>query len=300
MTTPNIAVYAGDPMGPNGSPEIFAQAAQAGWTTIILGLFHIGRPSIPGQQYGDIIFGADPIIIQDGNWKLPDDSWPTAVAQLMAGGLVTQIYASFGGGGVEDFESLKAIYEQNGNSYAGTPLETNFQLFRQKLPAITGIDLDCEETYDEPSFIAFCQLVAGLGFSLTFCPYDNQPFWANALAALIESNPGAVKWWNLQCYDGGFGNDPQQWVEYVASVIPGFQGNDFILAGGWTNSGVQGVQALIAGLAAEPSLAGGFLWNIDGVIESGTGMAAWVGAIRNGYGAGPAAAPTAAAYEPAS
>ena len=293
--SPNIAVYAGGPLGPDAIAANFLGTQSAGWTTIILGLFHIGRPDIPGQAYGDIIFGGAPMVIHEGQWMLPNDDWPQALSQLKSGGSISRIYASFGGGGpVYDYTTLQKIYAMNGNSFAGTQLEANFRLFRSAFPAIDGIDLDCEDLYDPASFVAFCEMLADIGFSLTFCPYTNPIFWAQALASLNVSRPGAVKWWNLQCYAGGYGQDPAAWAAQIAASVPGFDTDGFILAGDWTNDGLGGVEALIAGLSKEPCLGGGFLWNLDGVLQAGPDQAPWANAIRTGFGRGPSGAAGAA------
>jgi hypothetical protein len=284
MVTPNIAVYAGGPLGPDKIATNLQQTRAAGWTTIIIGLFHIGRPDIPGQQYGDIIFGGAPMVIQDGKYVLPDYSWPEAIAKLKgAGSSITQIYASFGGGGpVFDYTSLQIIYEQNGNSFAGTAVEKNFQLFRQIFSAVDGIDLDCEDNYDQPSFNAFCQMLVGIGFTLTFCPYTYESFWVSALSAIQMAPRAPVAWWNLQCYDGGTGNDPQSWANAITAQMGGFPTEAFVLAGADAGPGPQGVQSLISGFASEPSLGGGFIWNMDEILASGSTMADYVAAIRNG------------------
>lgn len=288
MGNPNIAIYGGGPLGPDEIATNLNQTRDAGWTTIILGLFHIGRPQVSGQRYGDIVFGAGPIVIQNGDWLLPDASWPDDVAQLKQGSTITQIYASFGGGGgVEDFQSLRTIYEQNGNSFTGTELERNFTVFRQKFPAVDGIDLDCEDEYDPASFIAFCRMLIGLGFSLTFCPYTYESFWTGALAALEESAPGAVKWWNLQCYAGGAGNDPAAWAKQIERDVPGFHTSGFIVAGADAGGGPGAVQSLIGDFAGEPSLGGGFIWVLDEILSSGSSQADYVAAVRQGYGGGP-------------
>jgi hypothetical protein len=300
MVMPNIAVYAGGPLGPDKIATNLANTRSAGWTTIIIGLFHIGRPDIPGQQYGDIIFGGAPMVIQNGKYVLPDYSWPEAIAALKGtGSSITQIYASFGGGGpVFDYTSLQTIYEQNGNSFAGTAVERNFQLFRQIFSAVDGIDLDCEDNYDPPSFNAFCKMLVGMGFALTFCPYTYESFWVNALSA-IQTMPNApVAWWNLQCYDGGTGNDPQLWANAITAKMGGFPIEGFVLAGADAGSGPQGVQSLISGFAREPALGGGFIWNLDEIFASGSSQADYVSAVRNAMSAtkaahAPAVAPSA-------
>jgi hypothetical protein len=283
MNTPNIALYAGGPLGPSEILQNLAATQKAGWTTIILGLFHIGRPSITGQNYGDIIFN-DSMAISQGKY-VADSSWPNNVAQLkQAGSSVTKIYASIGGGrGVEDFQTIQTIYQSNGNSFSGTMLETNLQEFRQAFPAIDGIDMDCEDNYDQASFVAFCEMVIGLGFAITFCPYAGweMSFWTASLAQIEKQHSGAVKWWNLQCYDGGVGNDPKNWADAITQAIPAFPTNGFILASDWTEDSPSEVTTLLSNFSGEACLGGGFIWNMDGILNGPSTMAAYVSAIKS-------------------
>jgi hypothetical protein len=107
------------------------------------------------------------------------------------------------------------------------------EVFRATFPAIGGIDIDCEDTYDPPSFVAFCKMLIGMGFHITFCPFTNTDFWANALVQIDKAYPNAVKWWNLQCYDGGGENKPQDWADAIAKAAPGHQNEGYIVAGDW-------------------------------------------------------------------
>ncbi|HYE28097.1 MAG TPA: hypothetical protein VEA61_07670 [Allosphingosinicella sp.] len=308
MSTPIIAAYGQGQLAPTEIDQNLAAVQQAGWTTIILGLFHIGRPGVGNQALGDIVFN-DPIVITGGNLSEEYQGWPDQIAQLKQGGSITRIYASVGGGDtVIDFTTIQHIYEQNNYSFSGTALEQNFLAFRDDFSAIDGIDLDCEDNYDQPSFNAFCSMLAGMGFSLTFCPYDRlqKTFWANALKATNGISPGAVKWWNLQCYSGGAGNYPQDWANAIASAIPGFPTAGFIVAGDSADYRPDEVQSLIAGFSGEPSLGGGFVWTLDNIIESQSTsqytMADYVAAVRNGLaGETPAAkaAPPAGPSVPA-
>ena len=93
MSKPNIAVYAGNSLGGSGIVTNLPATKQAGWTTIILGLFHIGYP--PGQLEAEIFFNDVPVVA-DGKY-LGDPSWPNNIAQLKQNSSITQIYASFGG-----------------------------------------------------------------------------------------------------------------------------------------------------------------------------------------------------------
>jgi len=284
MNAPNIALYAGGPLGPAEITQNLAATQQAGWTTIILGLFHIGRPQIQGQSYGDLIFN-DSLTISQGKY-IAASSWPGEIAKLKQGGsAVTKIYASVGGGkGIEDYQSIQAIYQGNGNSFSGTMLETNLQVMKNTFPAIEGIDMDCEDNYDQASFVAFCEMVIGLGFDVTFCPYAGweMTFWTASLTQIEKGNPGAVKWWNLQCYDGGQGNDPKDWAAAITAALPSFSTDRYILASDWTEDSPSQVTSLLSGFAAEPCLGGGFIWDMDGILNGGSTMADYVKAISAG------------------
>ena len=284
----NFAVYAEGCMYPASASiqpvkTTISQLQQSGFKTAILSLFHIGRDYAisPKQVMGDIYFNNTPVISK-GSY-VGDPIWPGLI-NSMIGGTVTRVCASVGGGGVMDFETIQKIYEGNGNSFANTNLMGNFQYLRKTFPTISIIDMDCEETYDQASFVAFCQMLIGMGFGITFCPYTYQSFWTGSLAALNTSNPGAVKWWNLQCYDGGGGNDPANWATAITQAVPGFSTVGYILAGDWTNDTPSEVQALMGTFNKELCVGGGFIWTLDNIISSTTSMKAYVDAISVGLG----------------
>ena len=292
MSNLNIAVYAEGCMYPDTAPQgisvdqIISQLQQSGFTTPILSLFHIGRNySISPLQIMGNIYYNNTLVISQGSY-VGDSNWPTLVGKMI-GGSIGQVCASIGGGGVMDYETIQKIYNGNNNSFSGTNLEANFKAFKQTFPSVSVIDMDCEETYDEISFVAFCQMLIGIGFDITFCPYTFQTFWVNSLAALNQSNPGAVKWWNLQCYDGGYGNDPANWASAITNGISGFDTDDFIVAGDWTNNTPSEVQSLMSSFKNESSVGGGFIWTLDSIIDQNpsdplSGMKAYAGAISNG------------------
>jgi hypothetical protein len=280
-------------------------------------MLHIGDPSRPykGHQfkYGDIMYNtADPLMITEGKYVGPS-GWPGQIAQLKGGSSqVTQLYATLGGDGssVIDFQTIKTIYNNNHQSFSGTDLEKNFRVFRKTFPAVDGIDMDCEETYDVPSFVAFCKMLIGFGFGITFCPYIMMDFWTGALVQIEKDHPRAVKWWNLQCYDGGGNNDPQTWANAIKNAFPGRQTNGYIVAGDWArfydpNSNSWGgdcppsLQAKFSGFSSEPCIGGGFVWSLDAIRSTMNAQPAWgsngcgsadislagyVAAIRKGLG----------------
>ncbi|MBA3487831.1 MAG: hypothetical protein H0T88_11710 [Lysobacter sp.] len=288
MNTPIIAVYAEGVMYPTTASQsvhtTIYQLQKSGFNTPILGLFHVGRDYdiTPAQITGDIYYN-DTLVISQGSY-VGDSSWPGLIGSMIGGG-VTKVCASFGGGGVLDFQTLKRIYEGNGNSYAGTNLLANLNVLRHTFPSISVIDMDCEETYDQPSFVAFCQLLIALGFQISFCPYTWQDFWTGSLAKLNASNPDKVVWWNLQAYDGGAGNEPGQWAAAIGTAIPGFATAGYIVVGDWTNDSPSEVKNLLRGFSNEPSLGGGFMWTLDDMISAGT-LDAYGSAIKAGLGVG--------------
>lgn len=286
MNTPNIALYAGGLLRPQDIMKAM-NVRNEGFSTIIIDMFHIGNPAVKaGTQLGDIIFnGDDPLVIRDGKYVAASD-WPGHIAELKApGSKVTKLYACFGGAPpwVHDFQTIQTIYNNNNNSFSGTQLEKNCEVFRATFPAIDGIDMDCEETYDLPSFVAFSKMLAGMGFNLTFCPYDTNQmnFWTTALVQIEQAYPDVVKWWNLQCYDGGGGNNPQDWSDAIAKAAPGRQTQGYILAGDWVRfydpdpnwkswrgDCPNAIEQMFSGFAKQACVGGGFLWSLDLINDS--------------------------------
>ena len=269
----------------------------SGLNTVILGLFHIGRDFDidPPQRLGDIYFN-DTLVFSQGNYvgygsNAGDTaSWAQLLASLSEGGRITQVLGSIGGANnvIYDFRAIQKIYEANGGSFRGTNLERNFRKLREVLPTISIMDMDNEETgfVSQESFSAFCRMLVQkeMGFAITFCPYTDQNFWTGALKALSDSDPGAVKWWNLQCYAGGDGNDPQTWAGYISQAIPNFDTTGYIMGSDWSrfyNTEDQqwegdlpfstcpggSVYTLFKPWSSENSIGGGFLWNADQVFE---------------------------------
>lgn len=292
MQTPNLVLYGMNRLGPYHVLDHIDEVRASGFTTIIMGMLHIGNPVVKSTtQLGDIIFNGDePLVIRDGERPFPlvtgDPhfacmAWPGRIAALKGGTTsVTQIFASVGGGGagvnrVRDFETIQTIYEANGKTFANSVLERNFKALRYLFPAIDGIDMDCEDTYDPASFVAFCEMLIGLGFELTFCPYWGPSFWANALFEIEQKHPMQVKWWNLQCYDGGRSNNPDTWAAAVGSVFGQPPAKDYIIPGRaarFWDGGWQGEcpSQIAQDFAAWPkaALAGGFIWDMDAIIDA--------------------------------
>lgn len=323
-STNNIAAYAEGCLYASSNNEVaqvqqtISQVQQSGLTTVILSLFHIGRDFdiSPPQIPGDIYYNGTLIISQGkyvGYGSNPGDtsSWADLVGSITSktvpGNSVNTICASIGGASsvIYDFRCIEKIWLNNNKSFEGTNLQQNIQVLHNLIPGISIIDMDNEETdmyYDDSnppsqpvieadsrgSFIDFCKMCITIGFDITFCPYMDQDFWTYSLGQLNSSNPGKVKWWNLQCYAGGDGNDPQTWAGYITDAIPGFDTTGYFLASDWTRyydttynswggdfplitcnatGNNYSVTTLMNKFVNESCVNGGFLWLIDQIIS---------------------------------
>jgi len=276
MAAPKIGIYAGDPLNPERIRTEGDRIKAAGWTTIIVSLFHVSdtRQNLPD---GSMIYFNDIPIITLGQPATPYKGWNKALLQLKENSSIEKIYLSFGGGPpVRDFQTIRDIYNVN-NTFDATMLKRNLEALRDLLPDIDGIDMDCEETYERASFVAFCKLMDSLGYRLTFAPYQEQKFWIDALIDL-QSLPGVVERINLQL--GAY--DPQDWVTQFKSA--GFDTTNFFLSGdlsayydphpdglppGWYGSCPSTVTENLISRRKniETSIAGGFIWNLDNILN---------------------------------
>ena len=133
MSGPDLAVYSGDALNPAKIADNLHDTKLAGWTTILLGLFHVGG------QPGTVIYFNDLPVIVDGSLIELFKGWQQPLHEILEARIVRRIYASFGRGEpVQDFSNIYKIYQNNNNSFAGTMLETHLKIcatpFR-RLPA---------------------------------------------------------------------------------------------------------------------------------------------------------------------
>jgi hypothetical protein len=289
----NIAAYGqGSTMYPLDANRAEA-IRKAGWTTIILGFLHI-------DAAGNVFFSENKIL--SCGCYIGDSNWPGQLGELFGEGstLTNNLLAGVGGAKVNDFQNIRNIYQSNNNSFERTPLKANFQTLYDLFNSIGTIEMDVEETYDKESFVAFCRMLHRIGFDITFCPYRKMDFWLDSLKELQRSRLGPVKWWDLQCYDGGGNNNPQVWADAITAAIPGFDTNGFILASDWvlasdgTGDCPDGVISKLSHFKNEPAVGGAFLWTIGNILWQGTqnpnpcgtkaSMADYVAAVKKALG----------------
>jgi len=253
------AVYGGGPFYSGGTP-VMDDLRASGFTTVMLWSVHV-------DTNGDLHLNDEPLI-SDGNYVGPNTGWSAELATLkQAPTSVNRIEVSIGAGGTTDFESIQALVNGTGAGAGTGPdsiLYRNFQLLKQ----ITGADaanFDDESAYDLASATAFGQMLAGLGYKITFAPYTNRSFWAS-----LKANLGsAVDKIYLQDYAGGTGNDPAQWTSALGMpVIPGL----------WSKNGTgcsagdspATVQSKMTAWKQSAGIPGGFMWLYDDIQKCST------------------------------
>lgn len=246
-------------------PDVIEDLRHSGFTTIV------GWP-IRVDPAGDLAFDDLPLV-RDGRW-VGDPAWPGRLADLKDGGSVTRLSFSVGSGESTDFTHIHALMAEHGTGPT-SPLHRNFAALRQAVPAIDAIDLDNEDHLDVATVVSFGQLLVGLGWDLTFCPYKGREVWLDALAALWTWKPGSVTGIHLQCYSGGLGNDPGDWKAAIGRrSLPGLDLAGFIAPGLWCVHGdpctaggdsrcPEAVRSQLATWASAYGIQGGWLFLLE-------------------------------------
>jgi hypothetical protein len=226
---PNIGVY-GNGLFQDTTPPYDQQLAQmraSAFTTVVLWALHV-------HEGGDFYFN-DNLAVRDGQlmWdpdpakKMLNPDLPKLLSAVRASG-VERVGFSIGPF-VSDFEAIAA------NMHVAT---INFKSLITAL-SIDFIDFDYEGSYsagDRGMLIQIASLVDTCGAGVSFCPYEMEDWWLGCLAELYSRlGRQPVRYMNLQCYDGGDGNDPAEWVDAIkrypkplgitdpdAFVLPGY------------------------------------------------------------------------------
>ncbi len=307
MANLNSVIYCSGEMGPPTISEHISDVQGSGVTTVVLWAMHIGRPSIAGQHWGDLIYNNSPYtLVSQGTYNSDYAAYPGQVAQLKQNSDVTKIFFSIGGANppVWDFTSIATIISESGTG-TNSPLYQNFSALRSAFTtngvcAIDGIDLDCEEDVSTDTIVQFSEMLFGLGFEVTFCPYANATnFWQPSMQSLWNAGY-KVSWWNLQCYSGGYGNryELPNWISAIAGVTGEDAAPSYLVPGlavsgsegdGQCPTGSGSIESTFAGWKSL-GIPGGFLWNYGSILNNeGSGscsgsanLAAYVQAIDDG------------------
>ncbi|WP_420130559.1 mannan-binding lectin [Longimicrobium sp.] len=296
----------------NPSPsyaEQITQLTKGGFTTVLLWSIHV-------QANGDFYYNDTPMV-SGGKLQLGSD-FADNVNALVSGG-VSEILLSVGAWGTaSDFVNLQATWDTAGAK--------NLQALCAAFP-VTAVDFDYEPQaqYDptgkliKPAYtpaeaamiIDLTMKVSSLGVGVTYSPYENIPFWTYCLQQLYQLNGNVqpVQWLNLQCYAGGAGNDPLDWITAVNLADAGIADSGaFVVPGYWVTGGEgttcpSDLQSTFQGLSGS-GITGGFLWNSGDLFQyesanspscgGATYPVDYANAIVNGLGGqSPSASPSA-------
>jgi hypothetical protein len=181
-------------------------------------------------------------------------------------------------------------------------LYRNFAALKSVIPGIDAVDFDDEDLWDSTTTVAFAKMLHGLGYEVTFCPLSDIGFWVGCLKQLNSAIPDLVTGFNLQCYSGGEGNDPGEWITAVKKAMgPSFPAQAFVRPGLWCANSPpsctegqcpDSIEQTFAGWRSL-GLTGGWIWLLDDVIkcqDSGScsggpmGTEAYARAISEGLG----------------
>ncbi|HEX6041488.1 hypothetical protein, partial [Longimicrobium sp.] len=98
--------------------DLVTAIGDSGFTTVILGLFHVAAapasPPSPGSHLlGDIVFNQGPAVVSNGTIQTSvvgtGSDWAHYLHHLKRSGSVDRIYLSFGGGSVRDFRNIASF-----------------------------------------------------------------------------------------------------------------------------------------------------------------------------------------------
>lgn len=263
MSPITAGIYGGGPLY-SGGQEVIDDLRASGMTTVVAWSVHVSTS-------GDLIFN-DPKIVSGGEY-VGDESWPDLLASLKEPpSSVTRLIFSVGAGGVEDFHHIQSLIEKEGTG-PGSTLYENFKALKDKIPVIDAIDFDDEDLMDADTTVKFALMLGDLGYQVTFCPYYDCDYWAGCLKQVDAASPGLVTAFNLQCYSGGAGNDPGDWIEAVQQAMgPDFDAKGLVLPGLWCSNGdgcedgqcPDSIKSTLQGW--KPSgIQGGWIWLLDDV-----------------------------------
>ncbi|NOK07855.1 PKD domain-containing protein [Corallococcus exercitus] len=253
------AIYGGGPFY-SGGTAVMNDLRGSGFTTVILWSFHI-------EDNGDLVYNDIPVV-RNGAY-IGDPAWPTRLASLKtAPTSVNRIEVSIGAWSVPDFERMARLVNGTAAGCGSTLvcgtgsssiLYRNFQALKTATGA-TAVNFDDESAYDLAPTTQFGQMLAGLGYTITFAPYTNQTFWRS----LKDNLGGVVDGIYLQVYDGGAGNNPASWNTAMGMTVdPGLWSRHG--SGCASGDSPATVQSKMSNWKSTAGINGGFIWLYDDI-----------------------------------
>ena len=272
--------------GKNAQDLLALQAS--GFTTAILWTLHV-------DSDGSLVYN-DTVIVRDGIFAATFNYLPELVTQLTAAvSSVQTVLCCIGSADAMDFTHVRTLLA---TSEGRLTLIRNFSALSTALP-IHGYDFDDEDLCQAPTLAALSEILCSSGrMIITYCPYTRQDIWNQAISEVYawaqNQTPRLeqpVRWWNLQCYAGGTGNDPAAWAQMLSSdagiaapaayIVPGYAAN------GRTPLSIEQTFRKLA--TNDPGINGGFIWNSSAITAAGYAPRDYAQAIITGLDSGSAA-----------
>lgn len=263
MKAVTAAVYGGGPLY-FGGQQVIDDLKESCFTAIVAWCIHVAED-------GTLVYNDKPVLAEGGEYKAGPE-WPRRLADLKQGGSVRTVLFSVGSGGVADFHHIQSLIKSQGTR-PNSILYKNFRALKDAIPIIDAIDFDDEDLFDQSTTVEFALMLYELGYHVTFCPYSGTDFWVSCLHELELKHAGLVTGFNLQCYSGGSGNDPQAWIDAIRKKMgPDFDAKGFVFPGLWSRHGEEcragGCPSDIESRFADwkpLGIRGGFIWLYDDI-----------------------------------
>jgi hypothetical protein len=270
QTTPNAIVYTEDML----TAESVKNLAQSGFTTVIVGLFHV-------HSDGSLWY----------NDSAVEASHATLISSLKSttGSKIEKVLISIGGGNWKghpasvsdsDYPAMKNTWITPAPRQSTTS-QQNIVAFMQDA-RVDGLDLDYEPeetSFDVDFIIQIVQDISAQGFMLTAAPYKHSDYthWQSVLEACATDAGNLFSWWNLQLYGGA---DYENWYSKLSVV--------------WASTGIQNAelaQFLVPGYSLfcgdipdnlidlvkdHSALNAAFIWKYDTIADCANAQATYI------------------------
>lgn len=234
-------IYGGGAIAFGGQPVI-NDLQSAGYDTVIMWSVHVvgADHTSNGIQYykGDLILNNTRIVSRGVYSEQETMNLPANLASLRQGGKV-KILFSVGAGGptIHDWANIQALMGKDPGPT--NILYKNFKALLEAMAAvegggIDGVDYDNEDNLNTDVMVEFGQMLARIGYPhVTLCPYMATNVWVDTVSQLdAEFGAGFVSAIHLQCYSGGAGNTPLDWINaFNAKMGSGFDAASLMMPG---------------------------------------------------------------------
>lgn len=264
VATPKSVLYAMNYMAPEKTTdETLKDLKGSGFDTLIIF-------SIDGNAAGDLTFFGTPIYT--GGAYVGPAGWPGRIKSLKTGATsIRRLQFCLAG--------PYGVYRTYRNAHGSGP-ETNWYKNWARLKedmGVDAIDFNDENTWDAASLVQLGEMMATIGYKVTLCPYNRPAVWQRVKAELGDK----VDAINLQCYDGGRGNNVGTWNSYFGGlkVTPLF----WTLHADGTGDTFRTAQTKVAGWKAAGGITSAGAWQYSDMRDFAGGTAAeFNAAIRAG------------------